>query len=239
MARENVRFTRYYYQVRGGGNWRVHQKAWAYNSGSVGQDALPGPLHLLVQIVAIPPKILKWPENKKPNFYSPPPPTHTHISAQAQYTKDRYLKKCLLSEVITPITLKHKNFPLIPRKNISDPPTPYPLPLCVLYHNISRQINGGSRGIQGVRFEPKLFHFHEEFSEKLSGKVRTPPPPSLSMKIWTPIKKSRIRTCWSAKQAHIAAQHWFNPIHWSNVESRLCACLVITGIYSESPQEMG
>ena len=64
----------------GGANWRVHQKARAYNSGSVGQDALPGPLHLLVQIVAIPPKILKCPEKKKPNFYSPPPP-HTHIPA--------------------------------------------------------------------------------------------------------------------------------------------------------------
>ena len=40
----------------GGGNWRVHQKARAYNLGSMGQDALPGPLHLLVQIVVIPPK---------------------------------------------------------------------------------------------------------------------------------------------------------------------------------------
>ena len=64
MARENVSFTRYYYKVLiggggGGGGRRVHQKARAYNSGSVGQDALPGPLHLLVQIVAIPPKILK------------------------------------------------------------------------------------------------------------------------------------------------------------------------------------
>ena len=69
MARENVSFTRYYYKViiggggggggGGSGELRVHQKAWAYNSGSVGQDALPGPLHLLVQIVAIPPKILK------------------------------------------------------------------------------------------------------------------------------------------------------------------------------------
>ena len=61
-----------------GANWRVHQKARLYNSGSVGQDALPGPLHLLVQIVAIPPEILKWPEKKKPHFYSPPP---THIPA--------------------------------------------------------------------------------------------------------------------------------------------------------------
>ena len=47
MARENVSFTRYYYKViigggGGGANLRVHQKAWAYNSGSVGQDALPG-----------------------------------------------------------------------------------------------------------------------------------------------------------------------------------------------------
>ena len=72
MAKENVSSTRYYYKVliggggggggggRGGeGNLRVHQKARAYNSGSVGQDALPGPLYLLAQIVAIPPKILK------------------------------------------------------------------------------------------------------------------------------------------------------------------------------------
>ena len=46
MARENVSFTRYYYKYFSGGG------------GGVGQDALPGPLHLLVQIVAIPPKIL-------------------------------------------------------------------------------------------------------------------------------------------------------------------------------------
>ena len=70
MARENVSYIRYYYKViiggGGGGGWgggggdrRVHQKAWAYNSGSVGEDALSGSLlHLLVQIVAIPPKIL-------------------------------------------------------------------------------------------------------------------------------------------------------------------------------------
>ena len=67
MARENVSFTRYYCKVLigggggvGGGGIDVYTKKHGRtNSGSVGQDALPGPLHLLVQIVAIPPKILK------------------------------------------------------------------------------------------------------------------------------------------------------------------------------------
>ena len=64
MARENASFTRYYYKViigggGGGANLRVQQEARAYNSGIVGQDAPSGPLHLLVQIVAIPPKTLK------------------------------------------------------------------------------------------------------------------------------------------------------------------------------------
>ena len=35
----------------------------------------------------------------------------------------------------------------------------------------------GSGGFRGVRSELKLFHFHEEFSKKLSGKVNNPPPP--------------------------------------------------------------
>ena len=34
----------------------------------------------------------------------------------------------------------------------------------------------GPGGFRGVRFELKLFNFHEEFSEKLSGKVNKPPP---------------------------------------------------------------
>ena len=34
----------------------------------------------------------------------------------------------------------------------------------------------GPGGFRGVRFELKLFHFHEEFSEKLSGKVNKSPP---------------------------------------------------------------
>ena len=199
MARKNISFTRYFYKVliRGGGggggrgDWQVHQKAQAYNSGSVGQDVLPGPLHLLVQIVAIPPKILKWPEKKKPNFYSPPP---THIPAQAQYTKDWSLKN-----VITPIILNTKFAPppLIPPQKYIRPPTPYPLPLCVLYHNIDSSDQWRVQGDSGGRFELKLFHFHKEFSENLSGKVNKSPPPPL-LKIWTPIKKSRIRTCWSA-----------------------------------------
>ena len=46
--------------------------------------------------------------------------------------KGSVFEKCFLSEVITPITLNTKFAPLSPHKNISDPPTPYPLPLCVL-----------------------------------------------------------------------------------------------------------
>ena len=78
------------YQEGGGGNLRVHLKTQAYNSGSVEQDALPGPLHLLVQIVAILPKNPKMTRKEEAQFLLPPPPTH--IPAQAQYTKDRYLK---------------------------------------------------------------------------------------------------------------------------------------------------
>ena len=74
--------------------------------------------------------------------------------------------------------------PYPPYKNISEPPpppTPYPLPLCVLYHNIDSSDQWRVQGDSGrVRFELKLLHFHEEFSEKLSGKVsKSPPPPPL------------------------------------------------------------
>ena len=37
----------------------------------------------------------------------------------------------------------------------------------------------GPGGFRAVRFELKLFHFHEEFSEKLLGKVNKSPPPPL------------------------------------------------------------
>ena len=60
-----------------------------------------------------------------------PPPTHTHTCVGAIH-KGSVFEKCFLSEVITPITLNTKFAPLSPHKNISDPPTPYPFPLCVL-----------------------------------------------------------------------------------------------------------
>ena len=159
MARENVSFTRYYYKViiwggGGVGNRRVHRKARAYNSGSVGQDALPGTLHLLVQIVAIPPKNPKiTPEKKKPNFYPPPTHTHTHTCAGAIH-KGSVFEKCFLSEETSPITLKHKICPLIPHKLYQTPyvlpPPPPPPPLCLLYHNIDSsdqwRIQGDSGG---------------------------------------------------------------------------------------------
>ena len=107
-------------------NWRVHQKARAYNSGSVGQDALPGPLHLLVQIVAIPPKILKWPEKKKPNFYSPPPPTHTYL--WKRNTQRIGIWKMLPIRGYHPHHPKHKICPLIPPQKYIRPPYALPPP---------------------------------------------------------------------------------------------------------------
>ena len=48
----------------------------------------------------------------------------------------------------------------------------------MLYHNIDSSDQWRVQGDSGgVRFEPKLFHFYEEFSEKLSGKVTKSPPP--------------------------------------------------------------
>ena len=173
MARENVSFTRYYYKVLiEGGNWRVHQKARPYNSGSMEQDALPGPLHLLIQIVAIPPKILKWPEKKKPNFYSPPPHPHTHTYLRMRNTH-RYLKgiegsvfeKCFLSEVITP-SLQTQNLPPYPPQKYIRPPTPYPLPLCVLYHNIDSSDQWRVQGDSGGSLWTKIITFSWRFFRK-------------------------------------------------------------------------
>ena len=139
---------------------RVHQKAWAYNSGSVGQDALPGPLHLLVQIVGIPQKILKWPEKKKPNFYSPPPPpTHTHTYLRRRNTQRIGIWKMLPIRGNHPHHPKHKICPLIPHKNISYPPTPYPLPLCLLYHNIDSSDQWRVQGDSGGSLWTKIISF--------------------------------------------------------------------------------
>ena len=111
----------------------------------------------------------------------------------------------------TPITLNTKFAPLPPPTKIYQTPRrPTPSPSAYFTITYTRLINGGSRGIQGVRFELKLFHFHEEFSEKLSDKVNESPLPS--MKIWTPIKKSRIRTCFTC----LAGTH-----RWLNIESTL------------------
>ena len=84
-------------------------------------------------------------------FYFPPPPPPTHTCAGAIH-KGSVFEKCFLSDEITPYHPKHKICPLTPppHKNISDPPTPYPLPLCVLYHNIDSsdqwRVQGDSGG---------------------------------------------------------------------------------------------
>ena len=64
-------------------------------------------------------------------FYFSPP---THTPAQPQCTKDGYLKNASYQMTSPPSPLT-QNLPP-PHKNISDPPTPYPIPLCVLYHNM-------------------------------------------------------------------------------------------------------
>ena len=80
----------------------------------------------------------------------PPPAPHTHTCIGAIHKRSVF-EKCFLSEVITPITLNTKFAPLSPHKNISDPPTPYPLPLCVLYNNIDSsdqwRVQGDSGGL--------------------------------------------------------------------------------------------
>ena len=109
----------------GGGELTCTPKNTGVQLGQRGTGDLPRPLHLLVQIVAIPPKILKWPEKKKPNFYSPRPP-HTYM--HRRNTQRIGIWKMLPIRGNHPHHPKHEICPLIPHKNISDPPTPYPPP---------------------------------------------------------------------------------------------------------------
>ena len=89
----------------------------------------------------------KMSRKEEAQFLLPPPPdTHTCVCA---IHKGSVFEKCFLSEVITPITLNTKFAPLSPHKNISDPPTPYPLPLCVLYHNIDSSDQWRVKGDSG------------------------------------------------------------------------------------------
>ena len=151
----------------GGANWPVHQKTRVYNSGSVGQDDLPRPLHLLVQIVAIPPKLLKWPEKKKPNFYSPRPP-HTYL--HRRNTQRIGIWKMLPIRGNHPHHPKHEICPLIPHKNISDPPTPYPpSPLCVLYHVIDSSDQWRVQGDSGGSLWTKIISFSWRIFRKAIG----------------------------------------------------------------------
>ena len=76
----------------------------------------------------------KMPRKEEAQFLLSPP-THTHTCVGAIH-KESVFEKCFLSEVITPITLNTKFAPLSPPQKYIRPPTPYPLPLCVLYHNI-------------------------------------------------------------------------------------------------------
>ena len=86
----------------------------------------------------------------------PPPPTHTCVGA---IHKGSVFEICFLSEAIIPITLNTKFAPLSPHKNISDPPTPYPLPLCVLYHNIDSSDQWRVQGDSGGSLRTKIISF--------------------------------------------------------------------------------
>ena len=99
----------------------------------------------------------KMTRKEEAQFLLPPPPhPHTHTYLRMRNTH-RYLKgiegsvfeKCFLSEVITP-SLQTQNLPPYPPQKYIRPPTPYPLPLCVLYHNIDSsdqwRVQGDSGG---------------------------------------------------------------------------------------------
>ena len=166
MARENVSYIRYYYKViiggggGGGGGWggggsTCTPKGMGVQFGQRGRGCS-------IRFLAASAGSNCSDTTKNPNMTRkeeaqfllpppPPPPTHTytHTCAGAIH-KGSVFEKCFLSEVITPITLKHKICPLIPPQEYIRPPMPYPLPLCVLYHNIDSsdqwQVQGDSGG---------------------------------------------------------------------------------------------
>ena len=166
MAQENVSFTRYYYKVPiggggggGGGELTCTPKSTGVQLGQHGTGCSSRTLASAGSNCSDTTKNLKWPEKKKPNFYSPPPPpTHTHTCVGAIH-KWSVFEKCFLSEVITPITINTKFAPLSPHKNISDLPTPYPLPLCVLYHNIDSSDQWRIQGDSGGSLWTKIISF--------------------------------------------------------------------------------
>ena len=145
MARENVGFTRYYYKVLRGGS-TCTPKSTGVQLGQRGTGCSTRTLASAGSNCSDTTKNPKMTRKEEAQFL--PPPTHTHTCEGAIH-KGSVFEKCFLSEVITPITLNTKFAPLSPHKNISDPPTPYPLPLCVLYHNIDSSDQWRVQGYSG------------------------------------------------------------------------------------------
>ena len=90
-------------------------------------------------------------------------------------------------------------------------------------------------GIQGVRFELKLFNFHEEFSEKLSGKANKSPP------LWKfePLSRNPGSALADLPSRHTSlTQHRIKIDSTPYIESMLSQGYVPAWC-SESQQEMG
>ena len=129
MARENVSFTRYYYNkvlIRGGGGGgglTCTPKSTGVRLGQRGTGCFTRILASAGSNCSDTTKNPKITRKEEAQFLLPP--THTCVGA---IHKGSVFEKCFLSGVITPITLNTKFAPLSPHKNISDPLRPTPSP---------------------------------------------------------------------------------------------------------------
>ena len=80
----------------------------------------------------------KMTRKREAQFLLPPP--HTHTGAGAIHN-DLYLKNASYQRTSPPSLKTQKLPPYPPTKLYQDPPTPYPLPLCALYHNIDSPVD--------------------------------------------------------------------------------------------------
>ena len=94
MARENVSFTRYYYKVIiwGGLKFTCTPKSTGVQLGQGGTGCSTRTLASAGSNCSDTTKNPKMTRKEEAQFLLPPPLPLTHIPAQAQYTKDRYLK---------------------------------------------------------------------------------------------------------------------------------------------------
>ena len=104
-------------------------------------------------------KNLKWPEKKKPNFYSPPPPpTHTYL--HRRNTQRIGIWKMLPIRGNHPHHPKQQNLPPYPPTKIYQTPLrPTPSPLCVHCHNIDSSGQWRVQGNSGGSLWAKIISF--------------------------------------------------------------------------------